>query len=191
MIAGISNPDFATTLKRSLAVFRTAALGVKPSAADKEKKRRPELEQALLRVLIGFIVMVYLFWYALRDGSPALRTTEIQVLAVSVAFFVFGVCLAVHILQKGGTSVPRRYLAMVADNVVTTYCLMNMGEGGAVVIGVYLFVTFGNGFRYGRTYLFVGPNLLQFLVTARRYRHRFFDRITNTTAVRWRAGGSH
>ena len=25
-----------------------------------------------------------------------------------------------------------------------------MGEGGAVVIGVYLFITFGNGFRYGR-----------------------------------------
>src|SRR5207237_8082956 len=27
------------------------------------------------------------------------------------------------------------------------------GEGGAVVIGVYLFITFGNGFRYGRRYL--------------------------------------
>ena len=47
----------------------------------------------------------------------------------------------------------RRYAAMLADNVVTTYCLMNMGEGGAVVIGVYLFITFGNGFRYGRRYL--------------------------------------
>jgi len=42
---------------------------------------------------------------------------------------------------------------MVADNAVTTYCLMNMGEGGAVIIGVYLFITFGNGFRYGRRYL--------------------------------------
>src|SRR4030095_14756169 len=28
-----------------------------------------------------------------------------------------------------------------------------MGEGGAVIIGVYLFITFGNGFRYGRSYL--------------------------------------
>ena len=44
---------------------------------------------------------------------------------------------------------------MVADNAVTTYCLMNMGEGGAVVIGVYLFITFGNGFRYGRIYLHI------------------------------------
>jgi two-component system sensor histidine kinase RpfC len=44
---------------------------------------------------------------------------------------------------------------MVADNAVTTFCLMQMGEGGAVVIGVYLFITFGNGFRYGRRYLHV------------------------------------
>src|SRR5207302_16740 len=27
------------------------------------------------------------------------------------------------------------------------------GEGGAVIVGVYLFITFGNGFRYGRFYL--------------------------------------
>jgi len=121
-----------------------------------EKKRRPELEQALLRVLIGFIVMVYLFWYALRRPSEvALATTELQVLAVSVGFFLFGVALVLRVLQKPEISVSRRYLAMVADNVVTTYCLMNMGEGGAVVIGVYLFITFGNGFRYGRRYLHV------------------------------------
>ena len=44
---------------------------------------------------------------------------------------------------------------MVADNAVTSFCLMQMGEGGAVVIGVYLFITFGNGFRYGRRYLHV------------------------------------
>ena len=43
---------------------------------------------------------------------------------------------------------------MIIDNAVTTYCLIRMGEGGAVIIGVYLFVTFGNGFRYGRLYLY-------------------------------------
>src|SRR2546421_9149877 len=130
--------------------------GGKAAQKHTEKKRRPELEQSLLRVVIGFIVMVYLFWYALRQpflAAPA--TTELQVLAVSVGFFLFGVALVLRVLQKPEISVPRRYLAMVADNAVTTYCLMNMGEGGAVVIGVYLFITFGNGFRYGRRYLHV------------------------------------
>ena len=33
--------------------------------------------------------------------------------------------------------------------------MLVMGEGGAVVVGVYLFITFGNGFRFGRLYLHV------------------------------------
>jgi two-component system sensor histidine kinase RpfC len=128
----------------------------KSQAESEREKKRPELEQALIRVVIAFIVMVYLFWYAFRSSlAPALTIAEHQVLAVSIGFFLFSGALALQILRKGGTSIPRRYLAMVADNVVTTYCLMNMGEGGAVVIGVYLFITFGNGFRYGRVYLHV------------------------------------
>jgi two-component system sensor histidine kinase RpfC len=114
-------------------------------------KRRPELEQSLIRVVIAFIVMVYLSWYTLRD--KALSLSEAQVLAVSIVFFIFSVALAARILAKGGMSVARRYVGMIVDNAVTTYCLMNMGEGGAVVIGVYLFISFGNGFRYGRKYL--------------------------------------
>jgi two-component system sensor histidine kinase RpfC len=42
---------------------------------------------------------------------------------------------------------------MPVDNGLITYCLIRMGEGGAVVLFVYLFITFGNGFRYGRFYL--------------------------------------
>ena len=50
-------------------------------------------------------------------------------------------------------SVARRFLGMIADNAVTTYCLIRMGEGAAVVLFVYLFITFGNGLRFGRVYL--------------------------------------
>jgi two-component system sensor histidine kinase RpfC len=118
---------------------------------ERERRRKPEREQALIRVLIAFIVTVYLFWCAL--GNTASNGNEAQVLTVSVGFFLFSVGLAVRIVMRGGVSISRRYLAMVADNATTTYCLMNMGEAGAVVIGVYLFITFGNGFRYGRRYL--------------------------------------
>ena len=95
--------------------------------------------------------MIYLFWYSFRDG--AVSSNEQLVLQVSVWFFVFGLALMLRVLLTARPSVSRRYLAMVADNAVTTFCLMQMGEGGAVVIGVYLFITFGNGFRYGRRYL--------------------------------------
>lgn len=97
--------------------------------------------------------MGYLSWYTF--GDVVTNGSEVQVFTVSVGFFLFSVALAARIITSGGVSITRRYVAMVADNVVTTYCLMNMGEAGAVVIGVYLFITFGNGFRYGRRYLHI------------------------------------
>lgn len=112
---------------------------------------RPELEQTSLRAIISAVVMVYLFWYSMRGGQ--ITGSEKMVLFVSVLFFVFSLLLMGRVLMTARSSVPRRYLGMVADNAVTTFCLMQMGEGGAVVIGVYLFITFGNGFRYGRRYL--------------------------------------
>ncbi|HZQ59834.1 MAG TPA: ATP-binding protein, partial [Casimicrobiaceae bacterium] len=72
---------------------------------------------------------------------------------VALAFFLFGVALTARILVSGRESVARRFIGMVADNAVTSYCLIRMGEGGAVILGVYLFITFGNGFRFGRVYL--------------------------------------
>jgi two-component system sensor histidine kinase RpfC len=113
---------------------------------------RPEFEQSLLRVTIAAAVMFYLFWYSLRDGG--VDQGEFTVLLVSIGFFGFGLGMTAVILWFRGVSIPRRYVAMVTDNAVTTYCLTQMGEGGAVVIGVYLFITFGNGFRYGRRYLY-------------------------------------
>lgn len=123
---------------------------------------RPEFEQSLLRVAIGGAVMLYLFWYTLQGG--AIKPQEYAVLWVSVGFFVLALALTAVIVVVRGVSVTRRYLAMFADNAVTTFCLYQMGEGGAVVIGVYLFITFGNGLRYGRRYLYVcqGLGLLGF-----------------------------
>lgn len=112
---------------------------------------RPEFEQALIRVAIGGAVMVYLFWYSYRDNR--VDSGEASVLWVSVGFFLFSLCITLLVVLSRSVSVTRRYLAMIADNSVTSYCLTQMGEGGAVVIGVYLFITFGNGFRYGRRYL--------------------------------------
>ena len=51
---------------------------------------------------------------------------------------------------------------MLVDNAATTYCLVLMGEAGAIIIGVYLFITFGNGFRYGRAYLHASQALMIF-----------------------------
>jgi two-component system, sensor histidine kinase RpfC len=112
---------------------------------------RSELEQATLRVAIGGIVLVYLTWYSARNNSSGQPMSE--VLGVAVTFFLFAVSVTARIISAVDVSVFRRLVGMVADNAATSYCLMRTGEGGAVILGVYLFVTFGNGFRYGRIYL--------------------------------------
>ena len=114
--------------------------------------RGTELEQAGLRVLIGGVVMAYLAMYVSLQG-PAAQPQEYEVLIVAVAFFLFGVAMMLRVIAAHEGSRARRVLAMVADNAVTSYCLIRMGEGGAVILFVYLFITFGNGFRYGRPYL--------------------------------------
>ena len=116
-----------------------------------EAAPRAELEQAVLRVSIAAVVLVYLLIYTLRDGF--INDHEVEVDLVALAFFLFGLAITARILVTGSESIVRRFIGMVADNAVTSYCLLRMGEGGAVVLGVYLFVTFGNGFRYGRNYL--------------------------------------
>ena len=112
---------------------------------------RPELEQALLRVgIVGFI-LAYLFWYVLRDGI--IEPEEYEVLVVTGGFLTFSVLLTLRILAAPRVSVLRRFIGMIGDNAVATYFLSQMGEGGAVILFVYLFITIGNGFRFGRLYL--------------------------------------
>ena len=115
------------------------------------RAHRPELEQSLLRVAIGGLVLLYLVIHVYRDSQ--VTDDEAQVLWVAIGFFLFSIALTAQILTSQSVSVARRFLGMVADNGVTSYCLIQTGEPGAVIIGVYLFITFGNGFRYGRAYL--------------------------------------
>jgi two-component system sensor histidine kinase RpfC len=46
-----------------------------------------------------------------------------------------------------------RLLGIIADNTALTIGMAGAGEGGVAMIGVYLWVTIGNGFRFGPRYL--------------------------------------
>ena len=112
---------------------------------------RPEMEQAVVRVVVVGLIVAYMFFEVPRDG--VVEESEAHALSWAVATLAFGLVLLLWIAAVGGKSVLRRALGMIADNAATTYCLVLMGEAGAIIIGVYLFITFGNGFRYGRAYL--------------------------------------
>jgi two-component system sensor histidine kinase RpfC len=110
-----------------------------------------EFEQTQLRVYIWGAILAYLVCYVLRNGK--ILPTEWEVLAVTTGFFAFSIALVVLVLVTGRDSVRRRFVGMIGDNAVATYFMIQMGEAGAVILFVYLWITFGNGFRYGRVYL--------------------------------------
>lgn len=116
-----------------------------------------EHEQAVIRLMIGLLAFVYLFWSAQSDSIR--NETETQVLAVAAAFLLFSVGIILAIFLNQQVSPLRRVLGMFADLSATTYGMYMSGETGSPLFGVYLWVTFGNGFRYGPPYLYAATVL--------------------------------
>ena len=113
--------------------------------------QRPELEQAVLRLVLVALVYLYVVWTVHRDGS--FGGTDLEFVTAGAGFVTLAFILLLRVISAGGHSNLRRAIGMLADNGATTYCLIRMDEGGAFVLGVYLFVAFGNGFRFGRGWL--------------------------------------
>ncbi|MCB1844794.1 MAG: GGDEF domain-containing protein, partial [Halioglobus sp.] len=81
--------------------------------------------------------------------------------AVSTSMLVT-LSLIVALLINPGESATRRILGMLHDIVAISVALY-LGEGGATAVAsIYLWVTLGNGFRYGNGYLF-GTAILSFV----------------------------
>jgi len=106
-----------------------------------------ERGQALLRIFIG--IGIYIFYYALnyRDEvfPGALRYTHVFFLT----FIGISLVFAYLAYKDSQTNVNRRYAANLVDVVAATMLLIDWGEYGHPMFIIYLWVTLGNGFRYG------------------------------------------
>ena len=118
---------------------------------------RSELEQAILRVAIPAVVMFYIGIDAVV-GDP-LTENEQRALWFAIGFFFFAIVLAGFVVRAKGDPKFRRLFGIFVDNAGNTIYLLIAGEAGAFVFGIYLFVTFGNGFRFGQFYLRVSQAL--------------------------------
>jgi two-component system sensor histidine kinase RpfC len=116
-------------------------------------KARPdtEFQQALIRLVI--VVGFYLYFALTRlEHSPAV-VAQVHFLGLGLTFISLSLLLGT--LIDPGVSVVRRSIGMVHDFTVATYLLSISNETGAPIVATYLWVTLGNGFRYGRPYLFI------------------------------------
>jgi two-component system, sensor histidine kinase RpfC len=109
-----------------------------------------ELGQALFRLSFATIVLVLL---SVHEIGTDTTDPDRHVLFATIAYFVGSIVILGRILWAGGVSVVRRYTGIAMDNAGITYFMAMMGDYGAWMFGLYLFIIFGNGFRYGRRYL--------------------------------------
>jgi len=105
-----------------------------------------EHEQALVRIVISLLVFIYLSYKFLTAGN----TFDFgPVFHVSGIFFISAILLAIAIFQSSGPSETRQFLALLGDISAITYGMYMGGEAGSLFFGIYLWVTVGNGLRYG------------------------------------------
>lgn len=102
--------------------------------------------QALIRIGFGIFISVYLY----SAIGPRL---DIHV--VCIGFEILSLAILIAILIRPQPSAMRRTFGAVLDLGTTTFLMLTNGEAGAPLYGIYLWVTFGNGFRYGVRSLYV------------------------------------
>src|SRR5512138_26745 len=110
-----------------------------------------EFQQALIRLTIVVGFYLYFSLGALAHG-PEMAA---QVHLLGLGFTAVSLFLLVGSVVDPGASVTRRGIGMLHDFTVATYMLAISNETGAPVVATYLWVTLGNGFRYGMPYLLV------------------------------------
>jgi two-component system, sensor histidine kinase RpfC len=119
--------------------------------AIRSTKRDQDLEQAYLRVIVSSIALAYVWFLILLDRhiSPGL----LMGLAAGTGNAIVGAAMIWALRARKVGAVPLRYIGAISDAVALSVGMAGAGEYGVAVIGVYLWVTIGNGFRFGPKYL--------------------------------------
>ncbi len=124
-----------------------------------------EHAQVFVRIVITALFSLYLGFQADVDNSPALYGTWLILLGELLVSIV----LLIGILVNPGPSHDRRWVGMLADYAAMGWVMHLLGESGSPLYAVYLWVTIGNGMRYGPRYLYAATALaaISFFVVIR------------------------
>lgn len=114
---------------------------------------RPDSEhgQALVRLVIAAVLLAYLA--GLASGEVAGEELRLSVL-VLLAETLLGLGIVIAIVLQPGVSHFRRVVGMLADYSTLAAMMILKGEVLAPLYVIILWVTVGNGLRYGTGYLF-------------------------------------
>ena len=111
-----------------------------------------EHKQAIIRLIVGVVAASYLLaaLFGQKNITGNLLPTTITITCFFIgAFFIF-----TWLIYDPRINKIRRLLGCCIDIISTTAALYINGNLAAPLFVVYLWVTFGNGFRFGSPYLF-------------------------------------
>jgi two-component system sensor histidine kinase RpfC len=146
----------AVDFRKTLPVWRTGKSVTRIfSWVASRLRNRPDSEHELTvnRLVISGTAFTYLIIAAQFGQRGAERMLHEQSPYFAV-YQIVAVLLFCHLLYRPGVSVGRRLVGMVFDFGLFSYGMHVGGETFAVLYPVYLWVIFGNGFRFGVPYLF-------------------------------------
>ena len=115
---------------------------------------RPDSEhgQALVRLVIAAVLLAYLA--GLASGEPMVgRELRLSVL-ILLAETLLGLGIVIAIILRPGVSHARRVVGMLGDYGTLAAMMIIKGEVLAPLYVIILWVTVGNGLRFGTRYLF-------------------------------------
>jgi two-component system sensor histidine kinase RpfC len=107
-----------------------------------------EHEQALVRITMASLISLLVVW----------QTAMAHSLGLMLPLIGFFLCLSALILldirRRPQPVLVRRIIAILSDAGGITCGMMFAGELGIPIYLFYLWITFGNGFRFGKPYLY-------------------------------------
>ena len=115
-----------------------------------------ELEQAFIRVAIVLSIFIYI--YASNNNETPSAEYEYCLLLIEICLLVsLGIVSAIII--RPGVSIYRRVFGISFDNLGFSFFLATTQGMAAPWYGIYLWVAFGNGLRFGQNYLYLSATL--------------------------------
>ncbi len=129
-----------------------------------------ELEQAKIRIFVGLVILIYLVYRnsaVFFSGEQRIAHVEVVAFLIDFIFLSVSVLHLFAILGDYFTAKARRIFGALLDQGTTTIFMLQAGEAGFMVIGIYLWVAFGNGFRFGKPYLYFAQvlSIIGFTIT--------------------------
>ena len=131
-------------------VATVAPQGISGLARRLSERQDSEHEQAILRIVLVILINIFLAFGTSRDVHGA--SWDWVIYAMSAGLVVSWL-IVLHLFMRPQTLVVRRICGMNADQWINCVVMYLGGALTAFMYPIMLFVTFGNGFRYGVRYL--------------------------------------